>query len=456
MTVNSARETVRIPPGPRLPKSLQQLMITVSRRLTLRALRRRYGPAFSLNLIIGKAVVISDPALVRQLFGTSTDIVGRLEVNLGRVLGPGSLFGVEGEVHQQHRKLLAPPLHGQRMQSHEAMVEEETMREAVSWPQDRPVEMFAAMTRISLNVMLRAIFGTEGAEIDSLRVLVPRLTALGTRLFLLPVPRTDLGRLTPWGAFNRYRRQFDAAVNALIARALADPALARRRDILSIMLRARYDDGEPMSHREIADEVLTLLAAGHETTAGTLAWIIERLRRHPSVLARLAREADAGGAELRHATIREVQRIRPVVDMAGRRVLADSVRLGDWVIPRGYSIVVGISLIQSDDSLFPDACAFNPDRFVGVRPDRDTWVPFGGGYRRCIGAAFAEMEMDIVLRTLLREFELSTTSGPDERWRSRGITFVPAKGGRAVVRRRRSGEAAHDADREDHGELEGD
>src|SRR6185437_5912732 len=164
----------------------------------------------------------------------------------------------------------APPLHGQRMQSYEAIVEEETMREAASWPRDRPVGMFAPMARITLNVMLRAIFGADGAQVDALRVLAPRLTALGIRLYLLPLPRTDLGRLTPWGRFYRYRRQFDAAVDALIARALADPAFAQRRDLLSALLRARYDDGEPMSHREIADEVLTLLAAGHETTAGTL------------------------------------------------------------------------------------------------------------------------------------------------------------------------------------------
>ena len=448
MAVNTEQAAVRIPPGPRLPKSLQYLLVVTSQRPAVHVLRRRYGPAFSVNMMtLGPAVVISDPALVRELFLASTDVVGRMEITLGRAFGPGSMFSVEGEVHHQHRKLLMPPLHGQRMQSYEAIVEEETMREAASWPQDRPFETLAPMTRITLNVMLRAIFGTDGAQVDALRVLAPRLTTLGTRLFLLPMPRLGLGRLTPWGRFYQYRRQFDAAVDALIAEALADPAFAQRRDLLSIMLRARYDDGEPMSHREIADEVLTLLLAGHETTAGTLAWAIERLRRHPSVLARLVREADAGGSELRRATITEVQRIRPVVDIVARRVLADSLRLGEWVIPRGYSVIVGIGLMHADDSLFPDAAVFDPDRFVGVRPDRYAWVPFGGGYRRCIGAAFAGMEMDVVLRTLLREFELGTTSEPDERWRSRGLTFVPAKGGRAVVRRRcRSGDAALDGD----------
>jgi cytochrome P450 len=434
--MDTAPDAIRIPPGPRLPKPLQHLMLVASRRLTLLALRRRYGAAFSLRLFTGPIVVISDPALVRQLFLTSTDIAGNLEVNLGQCLGPGSLFGLEGEPHHQQRKLLAPPFHGQRMQSYEAIVEEETLREAASWPEGEPVEMFAPMRRITLNVMLRVIFGSEEAEVGALRVLVPLLTTLGTRLFLLPLPRTDLGRLTPWGRFNGYRRRFDAAIDALIAKALADPAFTERGDVLSIMLRARYDDGEPMSHRDIGDEVLTLLSAGHETTAATLAWAIERIRRHPSILTRLEEEADADGVDLRRATIAEVQRTRPVVDITGRTVLADSVQLGQWVIPRGYTVLVAISLVHSDDSVHAGAATFNPDRFAGVRPDRYAWVPFGGGYRRCLGAAFAEMEMDIVLRTLLCEFELSRTSEPDERWRSRGITFVPAKGGRAVVRRR--------------------
>lgn len=432
----SRTPAARVPPGSRLPRVVQHLMLVGSRRRTMRAFRRRYGPAFTLRPLTGPAVVLSDPVLVRQLFLTSPDVVGNVQLNLGTVFGPASMFGLEGEPHHRHRKLLAPPFYGQRMQAYEAIVEEETRREAESWPEGEPVAMFAPMTRITLNVMLRAIFGPDEPELDELRVLGPRLTSLGTRLFLLPLPRTDLGRLTPWGRYNRYRRQFDATVESLIAKARADPGFAERRDVLSVMLRARYDNGEPMTHGEIADEVLTLLAAGHETTAATLAWAIERLRRHRSILGRLVAEADAGGVELRRATILEVQRIRPVIDIVGRQVLADSVRLGDWEIPRGHTILVGIHLMHDDDSVFADAAAFNPDRFLGVRPDRYAWVPFGGGYRRCIGAAFAEMEMDIVLRTLLREFELGSTGEPDERWHSRGISFVPADGAPLIVRRR--------------------
>jgi cytochrome P450 family 138 len=295
------------------------------------------------------------------------------------------------------------------------------------------------MMRITLNAILRAVFGAEGAEFEALRQLMPAMVALGSKLAVLPVPRLDLGRWSPWGRFNAGRREFDSIVDKLIAKALADPGLAERDDVLAIMLQARYDDGEPMSNKQVADQLVTLLAAGHETTATTLAWAVERLRRHPNVLARLAAEAndDGGGGELRQAVIYEVQRVRPVIDITARQVKAESLQLGEWVIPRGHSIVAGIGLIHADDAVFPDAASFNPDRFIGARPDRNQWIPFGGGYRRCLGAAFADMEMNVVLRTLLREFQLITTREPSERWRSRGIAYAPAKGGRAVVYRRR-------------------
>jgi cytochrome P450 len=431
---------VRLPPGPRVPKQLQGLAFIASRRMALRLLRRRYGTAFSVHVpLFGPVVIVSDPALVRQVFLAGTDVVGNMERNLGRVLGPGSMFSLQDQAHHRQRKLLVPPFHGKRMQAYEAIVEEETLREVASWPQGEPFETLAPMMRITLNAILRAVFGAEGAEFEALRALMPPFVALGSRLAVLPVPRTDLGRWSPWGRFHGYRREFDAIVDRLIGKALADPALAERGDVLSIMLQARYDDGERMSNRDIADQLVTLLAAGHETTATTLAWAVERLRRHPGVLSRLVAEVDAGGSELRHATILEVQRVRPVIDLVGRHVKAESLPLGEWVIPQGHSVLIGIGLVHADEAVFPGATAFNPDRFAGVRPDRYSWVPFGGGFRRCLGAAFADMEMNVVLATLLREFELAPTREPSERWHSRGIAYAPAKGGRAVVRRRPAG-----------------
>jgi cytochrome P450 family 138 len=437
MTVTEPGAAVRLPPGPQLPRPVQGAAFLASRRRMTRLLRRRYGRAFTLNTpLFGRVVFISDPALVKQLFMTSTDVVGKVEPNLGRLLGSGSFFNLDGDEHKRQRKLLVPPFHGKRMASYEAIIEEETLREAANWPQGEPFETLAPMMRITLNAILRAVFGAEGAEFDALRALLPPMVTLGSRLALLPVGHTDLGRWSPWGRFVSYRREFDSIVGTLIAKASADPAAGDRGDILSLMLQARYEDGGAMSHADIADQLLTLLSAGHETTATTLAWAVERLRRHPVLLGRLADEVDAGGSELRQATIIEVQRTRPVIDITGRTVKADSFRLGEWVIPKGYKILVGISLVHEDDEVFPDAASFRPDRFVGVKPDSYAWIPFGGGTRRCIGAAFANMEMNVVLRTLLRDFELSSTYEAPERWHSRGVAYAPAKGGLAIVHRR--------------------
>jgi hypothetical protein len=448
--------TAHLPPGPPWPRALQGAAFLASRRRVTRLMRRRYGRVFSLNVpMFGQAVFVSDPALVKQLFMTSTDVVGNIEPNLGRVLGRGSFFNLEGAAHRRQRKLLVPPFHGKRMAGYEAIIEEETLREAASWPDGEPFATLAPMMRITLNAILRAVFGAEGAEFEELRTLLPPMVTLGSRLALLPVRTSALGRWSPWGRFAAYRREFDAIVARLIAKAQADPAAGDRGDILSLMLQARYEDGEAMSHRDIADQLLTLLAAGHETTATTLAWTVERLRRHPALLARLVAEADAGGSELRQATIIEVQRTRPVIDITGRTVKADSFRLGEWVIPKGYNLLVGISLVHDDDEVFPDAASFSPDRFAGAKPDSYAWIPFGGGTRRCIGAAFANMEMNVVLRTLLRDFELRTTTEAPERWHSRGVAYAPAKGGRAVVYRRdkRSQPSETDTSRSSHAQI---
>ena len=217
----------------------------------------------------------------------------------------------------------------------------------------------------------------------------------------------DLGS---WSRRERlHRRRYDEIIESLIDEARADPALEERTDILALLLQARYEDGSPISDGHIADELLTLLVAGHETTATTLAWAIERLRRHPRLLSRLTAEADTGGSELRQATIWEVQRTHPVIE-ATVRVAQDRIRLGEWVIPKHHTVIVSIALAHQSEQNFPDAKSFNPDRFLGGNPDTYTFIPFGGGIRRCVGGAFANMEMNVTLRTLLREFEFGTTS----------------------------------------------
>src|SRR5579863_6670344 len=304
------------------------------------------------------------------------------------------------------------------------------------WPEGREFATLGPMMRITLNAILRAVFGAEGSELDELRTLLPAMVKLGSRLVALPIPRADLGRWSPWGRAHAYRRQYDAIIDRLIAAARQDPRLDDRDDVLALMLQSRYDDGSAMSREEISDQLLTLLTAGHETTSTTLAWAVERLRRHPIMLRRLADEADADGSQLREATIMEVQRVRPVIDGTLRRVGAPGLELGRWTLAAGQVVLVSIYLMHRDEALFPNPHSFDPDRFAGSRADTYQWFPFGGGARRCIGAAFAQMEMNIVLRTLLHDFTLEPTSDRPERWHSRGVTSCPAKGGLAVVHRR--------------------
>jgi cytochrome P450 family 138 len=428
---------VNLPAGPRLPKPLLTAAFVANRHGLIQHFGRKFGTAFTINSpIFGRTIVISDPVLIKQLYLTSADIVKNVEPNLGRVLGPGSFFSIEGDLHRKQRKLLVPPFHGKRMRSYEGIIEEETLRESASWPIGTEFKTLEPMMRITLNAILRAVFGAEGAEFEALRELLPPMVTNASRLVVLPVPQWNLGKWTPWAKHVAYRAEFDRIVDRIIAKALADPNLADRDDVLAIMLQSRYDDGTAMENRDVADQLLTMLAAGHETTATTMAWAMERLRRHPDLLRRLVAEVDAGGSELQQATILEIQRTRPVIDLTARHVQAPIMELGPYRIPRGYTVMVGIGLTHSDESVFPNAGAFDPDRFVGTNPDLYSWVPFGGGTRRCIGAAFANMEMTVVLRTLLREFEIVPTTERDERWHSRGVAFAPHKGGRAVVRKR--------------------
>ncbi|MGV9861110.1 cytochrome P450 [Rhodococcus koreensis] len=428
---------VRLPPAPRIPKAMQSIAFTLSRRRTMENIARRYGKAFTLNLpLFGGTVVIADPGLAKQIFTANPTVVGNIQPNLSRVLGPGSVFALDGADHRKRRRLLTPPFHGKSIKNYEQIIEEETLHETVDWPEGKEFETLEPMMRITLNVILRAVFGADGAELDELRRLIPPWVTLSSRLAVLPTPKRTYGRYTPWGQAAEKRSQYDAIIDKLINNAESDPILDDRTDVLAMMLRNTYEDGSVMSRQDIGDELLTLLAAGHETTASTLAWAFERLSRHPEALTALASEADTDDSELRQAAILEVQRTATVIDFAGRHVYAPVFEIGEWVIPQGYSIMVSISAIHKDAAAFPDPRKFDPQRFVGVRPDTNAWIPFGGGTRRCVGATFVNMEMDVVLRTILRHFDIETTTAPDEKWHSRGVAFTPKNGGRIVVHRR--------------------
>lgn len=407
-------------------------------------LRRRYGPDFTVEVpIFGRVVVISHPDHVRRIFRASPAELDTVAGSLSRVMGPESLFALEGEVHRAQRKLLVPPFHGQRLRSFAAVVEDEALREFGTWQEGRDFATLPSMMRITLNAILRAVFGAEGTQFARLQRLLPPAVALGSKLTTTPLPQWNWGRWSAWGRLGVARRDYDAIIDELIAAARVDPALAERDDVLAVLLRSRYDDGSEIKRDAIADQLLTLLTAGYETTATTLAWAVERLRRHPDLLERLVAELDAGRDDLLDAAIAEVQRCRPVVDITFRAVAAESFQLGPWTLPHDQTVLVAIGLVHTDEAMFPDAHRFDPDRFTSARPDVTAWIPYGGGARRCIGAAFATVELRVVLSTMLREFTLLPTADPAERERSRGVATAPAKGGRAVVVRRTRGSARY-------------
>jgi hypothetical protein len=398
---------------------------------------RRHGDVFRMNLpVFGRTVIVANPQLAKQLFMAGTDDVGNIQPNLSRVLGKGSVFALDGVDHRLRRKLLSPPFHGKSMKNYEKIFEEETLRESANWPEGQAFSTLEPMMRITLNAILRAVFGADGENLDELRRIIPPWVTLGSRLVVLPTPTRTFGRYSPWGRLAEYRRQYDDVIGRLIDRVRADPDFDTRDDVLALLLRSTYEDGSQMSRSDIGDELLTLLAAGHETTASTLGWAFERISRHPRVLSKLVEESATEDNEYRQATILEVQRARTVIDFAGRHVYAPTFELGEWVIPRGYSIVVAISQLHHRAEDFPEPERFDPSRYIGTRPSTFAFVPFGGGTRRCVGAAFANVEMDVVLRTVLRHFVIDTTTAPGEKAHSRGVAFTPKDGGRIIVHRR--------------------
>ncbi|MFT3866396.1 MAG: cytochrome P450 [Solirubrobacterales bacterium] len=427
----------RLPPGPKTPKLLNGIAFLVARNAMIGRLRRRYGDAFTLDMpSFGRIVIVSAPEMVKQVYTAKPDVLHAGKNPLGEILGPGSLFSMDEEEHLSERRMLLPPFHGERMRSYEAIIVEEAEREMKAWPEGVEFASIESFQTITLRIILRAVFGAEGQDLADLEVLLPPLTTLGQRLVTIPILRRDYGRRSPGARWRRMHARYVRLARKLIDDHLADPDLEERIDILALMLRARLADEGEVDHADMADELLTLLVAGHETTASALAWHVERLRRHPEVLHRLEDEARGEGNALRLATAEETLRVRPVIN-ATARVVMKPFEVGEWRMPPGSRVVTGIALVHRDDRLYATADRFEPDRFLGRKPDTYSWIPFGGGVRRCLGAAFAQFEIDIVMRTLLRNFELQPTDAPPEHEGFRGVAFAPSKGGVAVVRRRK-------------------
>jgi cytochrome P450 len=381
-------------------------------------------------------VCFSSPEAARDIFAAAPDQLTAGDVNahdLGPVLGPGSLLLLDGSRHLEERRLMLPPFHGERLRTHAELIAAVTRQQLGSWPLRTPLSLWGRMRAITLEVILRAVFGLEGERLARLRQAIADLLGFaGHRLLVMPAFRRDLGPLTPWRHFVAVRTRVRDTVLASIRERRTGAGGDGRGDILSVLLGAHRQDGSALTDEEVYDELLTVLVAGHETTAAALAWSFDLLLHHPAVLEQLIAELEQDGDALLDAVIRESLRLRPVVPEIGRHLRVPA-SIGGVELPRGVVAVLSIHLLQHRPDLYPEPLAFRPARFLGRRTDPHAWLPFGGGTRRCLGAAFATMEMRVVLRTVLTSVRLRAAAPSLQRARRQVVTMVPRHEVRALV-----------------------
>jgi cytochrome P450 len=427
-----------LPPGPPEPPSIQTLRWLLRPISFLESCRRRYGDAFSVRFLGFRSpmVMLSHPDEIRALYGEREHGLppGR-SVALLPIVGPRSLLLLEGREHLARRRLMLPPFHGERMRAYESIVRNAVSRDVEDWPVGRPFALHPHMQAITLDVILRAVFGVTDAGrrarlADRLGRLLASSASVGLQFGVLLSRR--VGGPDPLARLQTLTREIDALLAEEIAERREDP----REDILSMLVTARFEDGDAIDDSEVRDQLMTLLLAGHETTATALAWTFDLLLRHPRALERLVAGVDAGEESYLRAVVAESLRLRPVVPLAGRR-LSVELRVNGHVLPPGTDVTPAIWLAHTRADRYPEPFAFRPERFLERAPSTYAWIPFGGGVRRCLGAAFAEMEMRVALAEILRRRVLSPASAAPERVARRNVTFSPSKGTRVVAAARR-------------------
>jgi cytochrome P450 len=429
---------VQLPPGPRLPQAVQTLAwFTRPVPFVLRA-QRQFGDVFTMRIAGESApwVKLGHPDLVREVFTAPADklLAGEANEILRPVLGDRSVLLLDRADHLRERKLILPAFHGERMQRYGELMRDIAEAEIASWPTGEELELAPRMQALTLEIIIRAVFGVrEAARLAEMR------SALAELLALLTSP-VAFAAVTLVGHDNAIRigpaKRVLAAVDTLVQQEIdahrgADD-LAERDDILSWLLQARDEDGAPMSDAALRDELVTLLVAGHETTATALSWAIERLLRTPASMDRLRDEVAAGGSEYALAVAHETLRLRPVLPLV-LRTLAEPMTIGGIDLPAGVKVAPSIIMVHRREDIYPDAHAFRPERFVGVKPGTYTWIPFGGGVRRCLGAAFALFEMQVVLDAVVRSAKLRAPRARNEGVTRRAITLAPADRTRVVA-----------------------
>jgi cytochrome P450 len=424
------------PPGPQ-PLVAARFMLQPTRFLDDCA--ERYGDTFTVQLSKERTVVItSDPATVKRVFTGNNDelLAGVGNVILKPLLGPRSVLLLDGPEHLRQRRLMLPPFHGERMRHYGEVMREIAERQVARWPLRSSFPTQPSMQAITLEIILRAVFGvTDERRVEQLATplrTVLDATSNQMRLLLLQLTSSERGPRSPWGRFRKLLEPADAVIYDEIRTRRADPEAHDRDDILSLLLDARDEEGEPLTDAELRDELMTLLLAGHETTATALSWTLERVVRHPDVLERLVTEQREGGDEYLDAVIKETLRLRPVVPGVARYLTAPF-EVRDHVLPAGVHVAPSIYLLHRRADLYPDPLAFRPERFIERPANTYEWIPFGGGIRRCLGASFALYEMKVVLATILTQTTLRPSAATAERTKRRAITYTPARGGRIVL-----------------------
>jgi cytochrome P450 len=430
--IAGAREA-GLPPGPRMPRALQAIGWTQRPLPFLERCQRRYGDIFTLRILHwGDWVVLADPDDVKKVF-TAGDAVGVALANplLGPVLGPHSVMLLEEPQHMTRRKLMLPSFHGKSIENDAEMMAAVARQEVGRWPRGEPFELWPRMQAITQEVVMRAVFGAaEEERLGRLRELLRRLTVW------MNDPR-NLALLATFGPRWVVRSRHFREAMGPVEEALLEEVRRRRtegdlrEDVVSMLVQARYEDGSPMSERDLRDELLTLLTDGPTSTS--LAWTFERLLRNPEKLARAQAEVREGGdGSYLDAVVKETLRVRPPVPVVVRRLL-EPLRLGGYDLPAGTTVAPCIHLIHRSEAIYPNATGFVPERFLDCQPGTYTWIPFGGGTRRCLAASYAELEMKRVLRTVFSEVDLRPADSRAERMRKSAISFSPDRSGLVIA-----------------------
>ena len=431
-----------IPPGPSYPSWIQSIGFWTRPLAFLERCRARYGKRFTIRLPLAPPfVMISDPDEVKQVFTAPPDVLhpGEGARVLEPVVGTNSVILLDEAPHLEQRKLMLPAFHGEKMERLSDLIAEVAEREVASWPRGEPIELGPRLQRLTMEIILRAVFGLDpgerldaapGAPVRDARLRGPSRSASFRRR--PGALQALLERHGPFAGFLRLQEEADELLFELIDERRREEA--ERDDILSLLLDARHEDESPMSAQELRDELMTLLVAGHETTASTLAWTFERLVRLPTVLARLTDEiAGPDGDAYVTATVQEALRRRPVLPNSAPRLVKQPIEVGGWSYPTDVCLVPNAYLVHHDPEIYADPYAFRPERFLDEPPGTYTWIPFGGGRRRCIGASFAMLEMKIVIRSVLEAQAVAPVAPQPERARRRNITITPDAGSRVTL-----------------------